>query len=202
MRRKAIFLFFVFFPFAALAQSARDNADDAERLVKALDLRAGSVVGEIGAGSGELTVLLAKAVGETGRVFSNELNAERRAEIASAAGGHPHPKTPFRSTARLARIGAEVPREQARLSSRSRHRCRLWADAAAPARRRAGDPAGAGTRLAAGVHADVASAPATRGRHAGGEVRVASGTRRALGQRSLHAHRGGQLLPAAAGGRG
>ncbi|PYR76690.1 MAG: hypothetical protein DMF86_11515 [Acidobacteria bacterium] len=85
MRKRAILLFFVFFPFAALAQSARDNADDAGRLVKALDLRAGSVVGEIGAGSGELTVLLAKAVGETGRVFSNELNAERRAEIASAA---------------------------------------------------------------------------------------------------------------------
>jgi ubiquinone/menaquinone biosynthesis C-methylase UbiE len=68
------------------AQSAKENAADAERLVKALDLHAGSVVGEIGAGGGELTIALAKVVGETGRVLSNELNKSSLAKIETAVG--------------------------------------------------------------------------------------------------------------------
>jgi len=63
------------------AQTAQDNAADTRRLVTALGIHAGSVVGEIGAGSGELTVAIAREVGPDGRVFSNELNAERRKEI-------------------------------------------------------------------------------------------------------------------------
>ena len=59
------------------AQNARENAADKDWLVKTLEIRAGSVVGEIGAGGGELTYLLAAEVGEAGRVFSNELNKER-----------------------------------------------------------------------------------------------------------------------------
>ena len=50
--------------------------------IKALDLRPGSVVAELGAGDGELTVLSAKAVGDTGRVFSNEVNPERVQQVA------------------------------------------------------------------------------------------------------------------------
>lgn len=53
------------------------GAADADRLIKALDLRAGSIVAEIGAGDGELTVSIAQIVGDTGRVFSNELNADK-----------------------------------------------------------------------------------------------------------------------------
>ena len=59
------------------AQNARENAADKDWLVKTLEIRAGSVVGEIGAGGGELTYLLAAEVGEAGRIFSNELNKER-----------------------------------------------------------------------------------------------------------------------------
>lgn len=74
---------------AVRAQPATDNAADAEALIKALDLHPGSIVGEIGAGGGELTFLLARAVGATGRVFSNELNKDRlealRKEAASRA---------------------------------------------------------------------------------------------------------------------
>src|SRR3989442_9792897 len=62
---------------AVLAQNAQQNAADAERLIKALDVHAGSVVGEIGAGDGELTMAMAKAAGGAGRVFSNELNTQR-----------------------------------------------------------------------------------------------------------------------------
>jgi ubiquinone/menaquinone biosynthesis C-methylase UbiE len=68
-----------------LAQSAHENAADAERLIKVLDIHAGSVVGEIGAGDGALTIAMAKAVGDSGRVFSNELNKERLSGIGKAA---------------------------------------------------------------------------------------------------------------------
>jgi tRNA A58 N-methylase Trm61 len=69
----------------AFAQSADDNAADAKRLIAALHIHQGSVVGEIGAGSGELTVALAREVGPEGRIYSNELNAARRADISRAA---------------------------------------------------------------------------------------------------------------------
>jgi ubiquinone/menaquinone biosynthesis C-methylase UbiE len=60
-----------------LAQSAKENAADAARLIEVLDIRAGSNVGEIGAGDGALTFAIARTVGESGRVFSNELNKDR-----------------------------------------------------------------------------------------------------------------------------
>jgi ubiquinone/menaquinone biosynthesis C-methylase UbiE len=65
--------------------SAQQNAADAERLIKALDIKSGSIVAEIGAGDGALTVAVAKAVGETGRVYSNELNKDRLAAIRKLA---------------------------------------------------------------------------------------------------------------------
>ena len=64
-----------------LAQSARDNADDVARLITLLDLREGSIVGEIGAGDGALTLALARHVGATGRVYTNELNKDRLAAL-------------------------------------------------------------------------------------------------------------------------
>src|SRR5436190_23220950 len=70
---------------ALRAQSAQENAADAERLTAALALQAGRTVGEIGAGGGELTIALAKVVGESGRVFSNELNKERLGKIGETA---------------------------------------------------------------------------------------------------------------------
>lgn len=70
---------------ALVAQTAQDNAADAERLIKALDMQPGSIVGEIGAGSGELTLAIARAVGPTGRVLSNELNKERLEQVRRRA---------------------------------------------------------------------------------------------------------------------
>ena len=67
------------------AQTDAQNAADAERLIKVLDIKPGAVVAEIGAGAGELTVAIAKAVGETGRVYSNELNKDRMASIRKRA---------------------------------------------------------------------------------------------------------------------
>jgi tRNA A58 N-methylase Trm61 len=60
-----------------LAVSARaqgEFASDAARLVNALKLGAGQTVADIGAGAGQLSVLLAREVGPSGRVYATELN--------------------------------------------------------------------------------------------------------------------------------
>ena len=85
-QRKHAFLVLLAAAMAAatgLAQSSTDTAD-AERLVRALEIRAGQVVGEIGAGDGALTVAMARAVGDAGKVFSNEVNADRVRAIGQA----------------------------------------------------------------------------------------------------------------------
>jgi ubiquinone/menaquinone biosynthesis C-methylase UbiE len=69
----------------AVAQSAAENASHAALLIKVLDIHSGSRVGEIGAGDGELTIAMAREVGEGGRVFSNELNATRLADLGKSA---------------------------------------------------------------------------------------------------------------------
>jgi ubiquinone/menaquinone biosynthesis C-methylase UbiE len=84
-RRSASVLIWIAASVGLLAQSAQENAADAARLVKALGIHAGSNVGEIGAGDGELTIAMAREVGETGRVFSNELNSERLANLGKSA---------------------------------------------------------------------------------------------------------------------
>jgi len=68
----------------AAAQNAAQNAADAERVVKALDLRPGAIVAELGAGDGALTVLIARIVGDAGRVFSNEVSTDRVQQISRA----------------------------------------------------------------------------------------------------------------------
>jgi ubiquinone/menaquinone biosynthesis C-methylase UbiE len=82
IRRSWLVLLFV--AVALVSASAQHNAADTRRLVAALGIRAGSVVAEIGAGTGELTVAMAREVGADGRVFSNELSPDRRGEIARA----------------------------------------------------------------------------------------------------------------------
>lgn len=69
---------------AASAAHAQQDTSDVERLTDALEVRPGLRIAEIGAGSGSLTVAMAKAVGATGHVFSNEIAADRRATIRDA----------------------------------------------------------------------------------------------------------------------
>ena len=63
----------------------QSDREDAARLIAALGIAAGSTVGEIGAGGGALTVAVAREVGATGRVYSNELNPRQREATARAA---------------------------------------------------------------------------------------------------------------------
>ena len=65
---------------------AQDNAADANALVEALKLGPGSVVAEIGAGGGELTMAIAKRVAPGGRVISSELGAGRVQGLKEAIG--------------------------------------------------------------------------------------------------------------------
>lgn len=69
---------------ATVCARAQDNPRDLTRLVEALDIRPGMAVGEIGAGGGELTVLMAGRVGADGRVFSTEIDEGRLDEIRRA----------------------------------------------------------------------------------------------------------------------
>src|SRR5687768_209453 len=69
---------------AAVDVTGQNNPRDAERLIKALGVEPGMTVAEIGAGSGELSVLLARYVGDNGRLYSTEINQERLGEIRKA----------------------------------------------------------------------------------------------------------------------
>jgi ubiquinone/menaquinone biosynthesis C-methylase UbiE len=61
-----------------------DDQSDAKRLIEVLRLQAGSTVAEIGAGDGELTVIIARHVGPTGRVYTTELGSERVTKLRQA----------------------------------------------------------------------------------------------------------------------
>jgi ubiquinone/menaquinone biosynthesis C-methylase UbiE len=58
---------------------------EAERLAQVLDVREGSTVAEIGAGSGAMIVALAEEVGPNGRAFATERTTEQRHAIARRA---------------------------------------------------------------------------------------------------------------------
>jgi ubiquinone/menaquinone biosynthesis C-methylase UbiE len=66
----------LFLAAAALAW-AQNNAADTAKLIDVLGLTQGSVVAEIGAGSGDLTIGVARHVGPSGRVFTSELGESR-----------------------------------------------------------------------------------------------------------------------------
>jgi len=69
----------------ARATAQDEFASDAARLAAALELTAGQTVADVGAGDGELTVALARAVGPSGRVYGTEVNADRLRAIRQAA---------------------------------------------------------------------------------------------------------------------
>jgi predicted methyltransferase len=58
---------------------------EADRLAEVLSWQPGNVVGEIGAGEGELTVEAAKHVGEAGHVYSTELDPKKLAHLEELA---------------------------------------------------------------------------------------------------------------------
>jgi ubiquinone/menaquinone biosynthesis C-methylase UbiE len=61
---------------ASLEDPARDAYQKPEEVLRALGLRAGETVADIGSGSGYFTVRLARAVGERGRVYAVDINPD------------------------------------------------------------------------------------------------------------------------------
>jgi precorrin-6B methylase 2 len=61
------------------------NDREADLLAERLDVRSGMTLGEIGAGSGWLSVAMAGRVGPSGRVYATELGDDQLAEIRAAA---------------------------------------------------------------------------------------------------------------------
>lgn len=70
--------------FAAPVAGAQNDTSDADKLIEVLQLKAGDVVAEIGAGGGQLTVAVAKHVGPGGRAYTSELGADRLAKLRDA----------------------------------------------------------------------------------------------------------------------
>lgn len=70
-------------PSLARAQSSRGAPQNAQ-IFEALQLKSGSVVGEIGAGNGELSIAAARVVGTQGKVFASELGDERVKSLEKA----------------------------------------------------------------------------------------------------------------------
>ncbi len=63
---------------------AQDNVAHVARLVDALGVHAGSVIADIGAGDGQLTIPMAREVGPSGRVYATELAGRPIEELRAA----------------------------------------------------------------------------------------------------------------------
>lgn len=60
----------------------------ANRLSHLLNLKPGSIVAEIGAGNGDLTIRIAKRIGSSGTIYSTELNPKQLNEIRNKVKSH------------------------------------------------------------------------------------------------------------------
>jgi SAM-dependent methyltransferase len=68
-----------------LETESREIYHEREALARLVDAKPGMAVADIGAGSGFMTVLFAKAVGENGRVYAVDINAKMLELIAQRA---------------------------------------------------------------------------------------------------------------------
>jgi len=65
-----------------------DDRAQADKLVELLALKAGMTIADVGAGSGEMTVLMAQRIGPAGTVYATDINPDRLKEIRAAAAQH------------------------------------------------------------------------------------------------------------------
>jgi predicted methyltransferase len=71
-------------PLPLAGQSAQEHEQATARMIAALDIHEGSIVAEMGAGSGGRTIDIAKHVGPTGRVYTTELGDDRLRNLRNA----------------------------------------------------------------------------------------------------------------------
>ena len=77
--KAVLVLTYCFLAFVPLA-----NADEYDKIAKALAIKEGAVVADVGAGEGEWSIDLARRVGDTGRVYSTEIDLESLKAIERA----------------------------------------------------------------------------------------------------------------------
>jgi ubiquinone/menaquinone biosynthesis C-methylase UbiE len=66
-------------------ETDRDAADESGQLARALDIRPGMAVADIGAGAGYHTLRLAKRVGPSGRIYANDITPNYLADLKRTA---------------------------------------------------------------------------------------------------------------------
>jgi ubiquinone/menaquinone biosynthesis C-methylase UbiE len=71
-------------PLPLAGQSAKEHAEATAQMIAALDIHEGSIVAEMGAGSGGRTIDIAKHVGASGRVYTTELGEDRLRNLRNA----------------------------------------------------------------------------------------------------------------------
>ncbi len=74
--------------FGACHGQAQERKQEADKLAALLNWQPGSVVAEIGAGDGDMTLAAAERVGPTGRVYTTELEPDKLAKLQSLAAEH------------------------------------------------------------------------------------------------------------------
>jgi SAM-dependent methyltransferase len=81
MRKKLAFLLFTLLIFQSIVFCCQDgreenwkNRQPPDRIMDAIGLKPGMVIGEVGAGRGRFTVHLAKRVGEAGKIYANDID--------------------------------------------------------------------------------------------------------------------------------
>ena len=84
-RRRSFIIVLVLSAFIVPRARAQDYQKDADQLAPLLNWQPGSVVADIGAGKGEMTLAAAKRVGATGRVYTTELDAKKLAQLEELA---------------------------------------------------------------------------------------------------------------------
>ena len=70
----------VFF-FTSQGQTGRDNWQQPQRVLDSLGVQAGMIIGEVGAGDGYFTYYLAERVGDSGRIYANDIDDEELEKI-------------------------------------------------------------------------------------------------------------------------
>jgi ubiquinone/menaquinone biosynthesis C-methylase UbiE len=85
-RRTALALAASFFLIALSGEAQtsnprRDSIEQPEKVMEAVGVKPGLVIGEIGAGHGYFTFWLAKGVGETGKIYANDIDESALAAI-------------------------------------------------------------------------------------------------------------------------
>jgi ubiquinone/menaquinone biosynthesis C-methylase UbiE len=66
---------------AQYRNASRDSIEQPEKVMEAVGVKPGLVIGEIGAGHGYFTFWLAKGVGETGKIYANDIDESALAAI-------------------------------------------------------------------------------------------------------------------------